>query len=45
MYETPTIEAVGRASELIQFFAGLSTDGNGLPNSQGGEICSALEEE
>jgi hypothetical protein len=40
-YETPTVEVVGPASELIQAYAGPHTDGGGYEFSQG-FACSAL---
>jgi hypothetical protein len=43
-YETPTVEVVGPASELIQAFAGPRTDGDGYVFSWGLGY-SALEEE
>jgi hypothetical protein len=43
-YETPTVEVVGLASELIQAYAGPRTDGDGYAYSQG-LTCSALEQE
>jgi hypothetical protein len=43
-YETPTVEVVGPASELIQAYAGPRYDGNGYIYSQG-FTCSALEAE
>jgi hypothetical protein len=43
-YETPTVEVVGPASELIQAYAGPRTDGDGYAFSLG-LTCSALEEE
>jgi hypothetical protein len=43
-YETPTVEVVGPASELIQAYVGPRYDGDGYALSQG-FACSALEEE
>jgi hypothetical protein len=43
-YETPTVEVVGTASELIQASNGPRTDGDGYIYSQG-LTCSALEED
>jgi hypothetical protein len=43
-YETPTVEVVGPASELIQAYAGPRMDGNGYQFSLG-FTCSVLEEE
>jgi hypothetical protein len=43
-YETPEVDVIGTASDLIQNFAGPRTDGDGLQFSQGA-ICSSIEEE
>jgi len=43
-YETPTVEVVGPASELIQAYMGPRMDGDGYQFSLG-LTCSALEEE
>jgi len=43
-YETPTVEVVGPASELIQASNGPRMDGDGYALSLG-ITCSALEEE
>jgi hypothetical protein len=42
-YETPAIEILGPASELIQAYVGPLTDGGGYSFSQG-YMCSPLEE-
>jgi hypothetical protein len=42
-YESPAVEIVGQASELIQTFYGPRIDGGGTSFSQGA-ICSELEE-
>jgi hypothetical protein len=34
-YETPTLEMIGEASELIQAYVGPRTDGDGYAYSQG----------
>ncbi len=41
-YDTPTLEVIESAAQLIQFFFGPSVDGNGLPNSLGC-CCAPLE--
>jgi len=43
-YEAPTIEVIGKASALIQAYAGPRYDGGGYEFSQG-LICSLIEEE
>jgi hypothetical protein len=43
-YETPEVDVIGTASDLIQNFAGPRTDGDGHQLSQGA-ICSRIEEE
>jgi hypothetical protein len=43
-YETPEVDVIGTASDLIQNFAGPRTDGDGFEFSQGA-ICSNIEEE
>lgn len=43
-YETPAVEVVGPASELIQASMGPRMDGDGYAYSLG-LTCSALEEE
>jgi hypothetical protein len=42
-YETPTLELMGPASDLIQAYAGPRTDGDGYAFSQGFTGC--LQEE
>jgi hypothetical protein len=44
IYETPEVDVIGTASDLIQNFAGPRTDGDGREFSQGA-ICSSIEEE
>lgn len=44
MYQTPEINQVGSASELIKAYAGPRYDGGAYLNSQG-FVCSPLEEE
>ena len=41
-YDTPTVEIVGPASQLIQGYASATYDGNGYVYNQG-LTCSALE--
>lgn len=42
-YETPTVDPIGPASELIQAYVGPHTDGGGYEFSQG-LICDPQEE-
>lgn len=43
-YETPTLELIGQASELIQAYVGPHTDGGGYEFSQG-LVCGPQDEE
>lgn len=43
-YETPAVEVIGPASELIQNYFGPQTDGGGYTFSQGA-VIAPLEEE
>jgi hypothetical protein len=43
-YETPAVEMIGQASELIQAYIGPHTDGDGYQFSQGFTICPPEEE-
>ena len=42
-YETPVVEVVGEAGELIQTYLGPRNDGGGWTFSYGLAICSVLE--
>lgn len=44
MYEKPTMDEIGSASELIQAYFGPRYDGGGYVNSYG-FVCSPLEDE
>jgi hypothetical protein len=44
MYETPKVDEIGSASELIQAYFGPRYDGGGYVDSFG-FVCSPLEEE
>jgi hypothetical protein len=43
-YQTPRLDVVGSASELIQAYVGPRYDGDGYIYSFG-QVCSSLEEE